>query len=264
MLKSETKVPFQSLDFKFQMTDTYLALITRDGYLTISEPQDHDTLQDWLHIHREHVCPTPSRQEETGLRVAWHKEKLPCWTAVQAGVPRTALCLAVAAMNVVKILRTDRDRKFYCAVEIKGPEAIIRDVAWANGSMRGYDLIATACKDGHIRIYEVTTPGPAKHSAAVESLTARDKERSKGAAMSMVSGIGAGLAIGKEKDSAVWKRDDRVRHLVKRVADLERHHHGGVWRLQWSATGMLSALWGKVRRSIVLTCSRGLTCIYRR
>ena len=235
-LKSETKVPFQSLDFKFLMTETFLALITRDGYLTISEPRDHDSLQDLQHIHREHVCPTPSRQEETGLRVCWHREKLPCWTAVQAGVPRTALSLAVAAMNVVKILRTDRDRKFYCAAEIKGPEAIIRDVAWANGSMRGYDLIATACKDGHIRIYEVNTPGPTKTAAVTENHSSREKEKGRVAAMSVVSGIGAGLAVGKEKESVLSKREDRVRHLVKKVADLERPH-GGVWRLQWSFMG---------------------------
>ncbi|MBE7180178.1 MAG: hypothetical protein INR71_03045 [Terriglobus roseus] len=158
-LRSETGVPFCSLAFKPLLAETYLAAVTRDGYLAVYEPMDFDDLaSDWGRIDARHLCPTPDRSIETGFRVAWHQECLPCWTAVEAGLERKSLGLAVAAMDVVKVFRTDKDKRFYLAAELTGARGIIRDVAWANGAMRGYDLIAAASKDGLVRIYELSTP----------------------------------------------------------------------------------------------------------
>ena len=41
---SATRVPYMSLDFKNIGTETYLAMISRDGQLTVCEPVDHDNL----------------------------------------------------------------------------------------------------------------------------------------------------------------------------------------------------------------------------
>ena len=123
------------------MTETYAALITRDGLLSVYEPVDHDDLATWKVMMQKYVCPTPPRQEETGFKVCFHKEKMPCWTSIDAGLDKNALSLAVAAMNIVKVYRTDHNRIFYQAAELSGARNIIRDVAWANGSMRGFDII---------------------------------------------------------------------------------------------------------------------------
>jgi nucleoporin SEH1 len=246
--RSETKVPFCSLDFKNLHTETYAALITRDGYLSIYEPVDHDNLAgEWSAMAQKYVCPTPSRQDETGFKVAWHKEKVPCWTAVEAGLDRRALSLAVAAMNVVKIYRTDKDRKWYLATELTGARSIIRDVAWANGSMRGFDVIATASKDGALRVYEVSTVQRQASTAVVEPPSITETPASPLAKAQKPSGIGAGLASPQTRGVIDSDRGDgeqqstapgRIRHIVKNVAELNSHG-GAVWRVAFSQLGDL-------------------------
>jgi nucleoporin SEH1 len=269
-IRSETKIPFCSLDFKNVHLETYIALITRDGYLTIYEPVDHDNLAgDLTPMLQQYVCPTPSPQAETGFRVAWHREKLPCWTAIEGGLDRKSLSLAVAAMDVVKIFRTDKERKWFLAAELTGAKQVIRDVAWANGSMRGYDLLATASKDGFVRIYEVSTP---QESAAVSATAAADSSPGLQAAAAgdyspittaqgarqpragnngAQSGIGAGLAarsgqtnVGhqqgqqslNQRSASSSAAPGRIKQTVKKVAELSAHG-GSVWRVAFSQTG---------------------------
>jgi len=237
---SETRVPYMSLDFKNIMTETYVALITRDGFLAVYEPINHDNLSEWQVITQQYITATPSRQEETGFKVRFHREKLPCWTAIQAGLDRRCLSLAVAAMTTVKILRTDKERKFYLAAELTGARNIIRDMSWANGSMRGYDVIATASKDGAIRIYELHTPQDQK-TVDVSATTANpDTSVILEEVRPRPSGIGAGLA-GEPYAKHNLQQDrnaGKVMHTVKMVAELNPHH-GGAWRVAFSQLGML-------------------------
>ncbi|KAF2489490.1 WD40 repeat-like protein [Lophium mytilinum] len=246
-IKSETGAPFMSLDFKNIMQDTWLALITRDGRLTVYEPVDQSTLAEWNLIAQNWVCDkTPDRQEEVGFKVCFHKEKLPCWTAIQAGLDRKALSLAVVAMQTVKIFRTDKAKRFYQAAELKGSRQIIRDVAWANGSQRGYDVIATASKDGAIRIYDLSTPTAntsSKGNASSATTIAENPAapRPVGPRKNAPSGIGAGLAgTSSVADSAQDNEGHpgRVRHVVKKAAELTQHH-GAVWRVAFSPMGEL-------------------------
>jgi len=231
------------------MQDTWLALITRDGRLTVYEPVDQSSLAEWHLIAENDVCgdKPPDRQEEVGFKVCFHKEKLPCWTAVQAGLDRKALSLAVAAMHTVKVFRTDKARRFYQAAELKGSRQIIRDVAWANGSMRGHDVIATASKDGAIRIYELSTPQPNPSSStgnASSASTIIENPASPlplGPRKNAPSGIGAGLAGTSRVTDSTQDNElhpGRVRHVVKRVAELTQHH-GAVWRVAFSPMGEL-------------------------
>lgn len=44
---------------------------------------------------------------------------------------------------------------FYEAIKLPIHPALVRDVAWAQFSVRGTDRIATACKDGTVRIFEL-------------------------------------------------------------------------------------------------------------
>ncbi|KAK3709081.1 hypothetical protein LTR37_011060 [Vermiconidia calcicola] len=235
-----TGAPYMSLDLKNIGTETYLAVITRDGHLSISEPEDHDDLHSgWQIMWSDYLCETPPRTEETGFRVSWHKEKLPAWPAILAGLDRKSLSLVVSVGNVVRVFRTDKDRKFYMAAALEGAKGLIRDVSWANGSMRGFDLIATASKDGFVRIYELHTPGASSLSTSNNSQTASDNAGALPASSNRKprSGIGAGLAGG-----ARGRRDDNarvpgaVKQETKLVAELETHD-GAPWRVSWSQMG---------------------------
>ncbi|KAG8631366.1 hypothetical protein KVT40_000506 [Elsinoe batatas] len=241
---SASRVPYMSVDFKNIGTETYLAMITRDGQLTVCEPIDHDDLSDWQIMWQDYLCKTPPRTEETGFTVCWHHEKLPAWPAILAGLDRKSLSLAVSVMDTVKIFRTDKDRKFYTAAELTGAKGLVRHVAWANGSMRGYDVIATACKDGFIRVYELHTPGAAKLSTNMDKLNNGDaaghRPSVSTAARPIRSGIGAGLANtsrgGRVEDE---NRPGKAVQDVTLVAELRAAHDEATWRVGFSQMGDL-------------------------
>lgn len=115
------------------------------------------------------VCDKPARGEETSFRVRFDPNPDPCYTALRAGMPTDTLSLVVAAMNEVKLYRT-RDvvihsygvpstkKEFYEAGTVAEHRGLVRDVAWAPGNIRGYDIIASACMDGYVRVVRIETP----------------------------------------------------------------------------------------------------------
>ena len=177
--------------------------------------------------------PPPPRSEETSFALAWHGERLPSWRAIEAGLSRSSVGLAVASGEVIKVFRTDANRKFYLACELRGSTDLVRGVAWANGAMRGYDVIAGACKDGLVRIWEVRTPVvPQRRPSEEHSQDGGTPQRAKAR-----SGIGAGLAEMSREGAGVEREDpSRVRQDAKCVAEL-KGHRGAVWRVQFSLTG---------------------------
>lgn len=243
---SPSRVPYMSVDLKNIGPETYLAAISRDGQLTVAEPVDHDDLSDWHVLWQEYLCKTPSRTDETGFAVAWHREKLPAWPAVLAGLDRRSLALAVAVMDTVKVFRTDKDRRFYLAAELAGARGLVRSVAWANGSMRGFDTIATASKDGFIRLYDLHTPGAenldVSSSAAGADTWSADLANHRSSAghagnKPVRSGIGAGLAGGPRGGRVDEEnRPGKVVQEARLVAELAAHE-GAVWRVAFSQMG---------------------------
>jgi nucleoporin SEH1 len=247
-ITSPTHAPFMSLDFKNIMQETWLALITRDGYLTVYEPADQSSLNEWSILAEHWVSEDnpPQRQEEVGFKVVFHREKLPCWTAIMAGLDRKSLSLAVAAMKDVYVFRTDKAKRFFHVAKLEGARQIIRDLAWANGSMRGYDILATASKDGAIRIYELSTPtsGNASTSGASTSMVTDAISPRPGPRKNAPSGIGAGLAGASKAPDTSRENDQypgRIRQIVKMTDELT-NHHGAVWRVTFSHMGMFRRL----------------------
>ncbi|KAF2721475.1 WD40 repeat-like protein [Polychaeton citri CBS 116435] len=234
-VSSVTGVPYMSLDLKNFGPESYLAVVSHDGYLSVCEPENHDSLSSWRTIWSDYVGKTPARTEEAGFRVSWHKESLPAWPAVLAGLDRKTLSLAVSTGDKVKIYRTDKDRKFYTAAQLDGAKALVRDVSWANGSMRGFDLIATASKDGFIRIYELHTPGASSmDTSSGLSHDAIDPASTNHLGRHNRSGIGAGLAgSARGRREEYSDRPGAVTQEPKLVAELEAHD-GAPWRVAWS------------------------------
>lgn len=237
------------MDFKNIDMETVLALTTRDGYLSIFAPVKKNSLRAWEPLHQTYLYRTPAPTEETSFRVSFHRESPPSWKAVAAGLDPKSISLAVTAMNVVKVYRTDKDRHFYPECELLGSEDILRDVAWANGSQRGYDTIATAGKDGRIRIYELhvitpsgdaTIPTPTFERSGSSESANSDVSRSQdshptGAPIGFGGSSRGGTAGLSEQDDP-----NRVRHEVRVAAVLESNH-GAVWRLAWSQMGRSSS-----------------------
>ena len=59
-------------------------------------------------------------------------------------------------MDTVRIYRQESNGKYKAMEELKGHKNLVRGIAWAPTMGRSYHLIATACKDGHVRIFKLT------------------------------------------------------------------------------------------------------------
>ncbi|KAH8839085.1 hypothetical protein MCOR27_008984 [Pyricularia oryzae] len=150
---------------------SHLALLAADGQLEVFENELPENLTDWNPIARFNVCSRPTRGEEVSFRVRFDPNPDPCYTALRAGAPTDSLGLVVAAMDTVYIYRSREAignpsgpagasavREFYLAAEVQGHRGLVRDVAWAPGNIRGYDIIASACQDGFVRVMRLETP----------------------------------------------------------------------------------------------------------
>lgn len=238
-------LPYMSLDFTAAKNEVRIALITKDGAFSLLEPIGPDSLGAWKEIDHFQVCTPPARGEESSFRLAFHHAVSPNFDAVVAGLPCNALSLAVAAMCTVHVYRAvktgDGDYQFHQVADLSGHRGLVRNVAWAPGSYRPFDWVATACADGYVRIFELSTPHNVDGVDVVSLSTNTTYGRASTLATSpnsqnVLSGIGAGLA-GASRAAAASRSagsGGQVRHEWKLMGELR---HDGVWNLKWIRAG---------------------------
>ncbi|PBP28958.1 WD domain-containing protein [Diplocarpon rosae] len=260
-LRSGSRSPFLSfaITHNTETRHTYLALIDRNASLTVYENDEPENLDSWNELDRVNVCEKPARGAEVAFKVAFDPNLEPCYMGLKQGIPRDSLAVIVASMNRASIWRTkdishsvslgsNTTKEFYLAAELKGHKGLVRDVAWAPGNIRGFDVVATACKDGFVRVFQVTTPTKGERpqrskdfSRAPERVVVQRRSAENGN-KNAPSGIGAGLqgarpgGSAREKDARLGEGE--VVHLAKEVSRLEANR-SPVWRVEFDADGQL-------------------------
>ena len=227
------------MDFRNLDLETWVALITRDGLLCVMEPSIPYGMAEWQYLDRLRVCRVPPRGEENPFKVQFHHDPTDITHTLFPSWDRKSLSLVVAAKNTVAVYRTDAGcRNFYHAVELGPHGDLVRDVSWANGSVRGYDVIATACRDGHVRIFEVYTSVDnaglqnARHGRNVESSNNSNNNNAP------TSGIGSALAT-RSPHSLHSRQSGQMspfKHSFKQVACIDSGHID-VWQVEFSFAG---------------------------
>lgn len=257
---------------------TYLALVATDGRLTMFENDSPDNLAEYAMIDEFSVGPKPSRGEELAFRVRFDPNPEPCYTALRAGVTSDSVGFVVAAMNSVKVYRSrdvisssmglqQAQKEFYLAVEIPGHHGLIRDVAWAPGNIRGYDIIATACQDGYARVFRIDTPyseNDGKSWAVADLLksdTSHDDSQHKASGSvdrqqtnsaqstpaqdghpnqpHAPSGLSASLAKSGAHGQRHWSgQPGQVKHTFQELSRLD-NHRTPVWRVGFDDDGQI-------------------------
>lgn len=94
--------------------------------------------------------------------------------------------------------------------ELPGHDGLIRDVAWAPSMGRGYQLIATASKDGFVRVFRIN----------------EEPDGTVAPALNTFDEMTADESIPNLKVQQLGSFDD---------------HHGEVWRVSWNLTGTILA-----------------------
>ncbi|KAI1398874.1 WD domain-containing protein [Hypoxylon fuscum] len=272
------RYPYRSFSVKHDEVTrcTYVALLAADGHLTVYEGEEPETLTDYAKFDDFQACTKPNRGEETCFRVQFDPNPEPCYTALRAGVPTDSLSLVVSGLTMLKIFRTrdtvtssfgaaTRGREFYLALEIKEHHHLIRDVSWAPGNYRGYDMIATACQDGFVRVFRIDTPfskddgktwsladilGNAKTDENSTSRNSHPRRQSQ-----VPSGIRAEIdKSGTHGERTSTDQPGQIQHTVKVLSKLSAHR-SPVWRVDFDDDGQIL---GSVGDEGKLMCYRQL------
>jgi nucleoporin SEH1 len=121
-------------------------------------------------------------------------------------------------------------------------------VAWAPGSIRGFDIVATACKDGFVRVFQITTPTRGgkelkskDYAKTPEQVVVPAHRASENGARNAPSGIGAGLAGVRSNQGSRQEADGNfgeVPHFGKEVSRLDANRNP-VWRVEFDEDGQL-------------------------
>ena len=205
-------------------TGLKLAFISTDGHVHVYECREPQDLTHWNAIDVVSVLSAPpAREVEVSFCLAFCPSR---WGGEQ---------LAVGAMDQVRVYRHNANGKFRAAEELPGHRALVRDVAWAVSMGRSYHLIATACKDGHVRIFRLTAREGGRAEFPVEEEKEKSVSRRRGRG-------GAGLSQGLGGDEAAAGDAEEVdfgaRWDVVKIADFG-DHKAEVWRVAWNATGTI-------------------------
>lgn len=253
-MTSPARTPYMSMDFHTITLETSLALITRDGLLTVLEPVNPDSLNEWQQVDQFRVCLEPARGQETSFKLQYHKDPvdytklsvLPSWDS-------RSLSLVIAAMDCVHIYCSGANRKFHHAIELSGHGGLVRDVSWATGSVRGFDLVASGCKDGIVRIWEVHTSLNPKHNGK-KQVDEKDHNRrniaystsSTSRSTIAPSGLGSALSSTQEgkytnSDAPNGDTESPFIYTAKQVAEIDSRHLD-VWQVDFAPSGELSSI----------------------
>ena len=242
-------VSYASFGFRSNKNETWLALITHVGLLTLYEMADPEALTSWAHI--DQVCPfgQQHRGTEAKFTISFQQSIGPAANAVMAGLDPRTMSIAVSAMNLVKIYRIipvqNSESEFrFCEVFMLPIEGtLINEIAWAPGCLRPYDTIAAACNDGTVRMLLLDTPydvnRSAKDNRSVESQSDDYDSATPSGPSNALSGIGAGLAgLDQTKGLDQDALDSlRIQHVMSEVALLPHDEGSPVWRVRWMHDG---------------------------
>lgn len=257
------RYPFRSFSIKHDEATrcTWFALLATNGYLSVYESEEPEMLSEYGKIDDFQACKKPNRGEETCFKVRFDPNPEPCYVALRAGVPQDALSLVVSGMQSVKIFRTretvatsfgatTKAREFYLALEIPHKH-LVRDVAWAPGNYRGYDMVATASQDGFVRVFRVDTPYSEDDGKtwAVEDITARNKAAAENTAAPQsthprrLSQAPSGIRVELDKSGTHGERTStgqpgQIEHTVTELSKLDAHQTP-VWRVGFDDDGQI-------------------------
>ncbi|CCF55877.1 hypothetical protein KAFR_0A04420 [Kazachstania africana CBS 2517] len=122
-----------------------LACIGNDGVLRMYDALEPSDLRSWTLTSEIKVLPSPPANHlQSDFSLSWCPSRF--------STQKIAVCVLEQAL----IYQKGKDNKFHVAARLPGHKGLIRSISWAPSIGRWYQLIATGCKDGKIRIYKIT------------------------------------------------------------------------------------------------------------
>lgn len=154
---TDSNVTVHSIAFAPEYTNLTLAAASSDGQVRFYSPIEPVTLRNWSICDHIDVVPGGASDSDGPLCVSWCKSRFtnPHMIVVGGSKGNKVRIYKQATMQCVELLQLDQYTGY------------VLDVDWAPAMGRSYHLIATACSDGHVRIYKVWTEPPGKRTKSL-------------------------------------------------------------------------------------------------
>lgn len=258
VMQSNNRIPFVSLSVKhIAPSFINIALIDRLGTLSIYEPTNPESFTELAIIDELNVCPNkPLRSEETSFKVQFDPNSVAVPLVHGLTKDRFMLSLVASSMDTARIYRSTTissdassiampqrgsQTRFYEAACLPSHSQLVRSVSWAPGSARGYDLIATGCRDGGVRIYKIETSAGKGPQATPVSGTAQAP-----VARGQQSSLTTAIVSRSSTLSSELSHDGRVgpsspfTHTVTEIMSAPYAHHE-CWNVVFDQSGIAKA-----------------------
>ena len=122
-----------------------IATIGSDGRLRIYESTDPSDLSQWTIVEEFCVLKNPvANHLQSDFSISWCPSKF-----------SAEKCVISALDQAYIYYRNETSNKFVQGLVLPEHKGLIRSVSWAPTMGRSYHLIATACKDGYVRIFKL-------------------------------------------------------------------------------------------------------------
>ncbi|KAH6573306.1 hypothetical protein BASA50_007895 [Batrachochytrium salamandrivorans] len=143
---TESRGSVHDIEFAPNHLGLKLATSGADGILRIYEAMDVVNLSAWTLMEEFEIVSGGSKESDGIYCLSW----------CQSRMEPQMLVVGCGRENSAKIYRIDSHGKWMPFEALFGHGDTVCDVAWAPTMGRNYHLIATACKDGHVRIFKLT------------------------------------------------------------------------------------------------------------
>ena len=211
-----------------------LACIGNDGVLRIYDALEPSDLKSWTLTTQISILPVPpAKNLQSDFCLAWCPSRF--------STEKLAVCVLEQAI----IYERGRDNKFHVAATLPGHNGLIRSISWAPSIGRWYQLLATGCKDGKVRIFKLTEK-LAKNDSHT-STSSLQSSTATAATTSSSSSSGASVATETEPNGGTGNGNKNVKiaesplNTSLEVELLSEHddHKGEVWSVSWNLTGTI-------------------------
>ncbi|PIA13991.1 WD40 repeat-like protein [Coemansia reversa NRRL 1564] len=153
-----------SIAFAPEYTSLSIAAASSDGRVRLYSPTDPVRLSNWTVNHQIELVPGGATDSDGPLSVSWCKSRFSS---------QRMLVVGGSKYNRVKVFQLVNSG-FVEAVQLDQYDSHVLDVDWAPTMGRSYHLIATACADGHIRIYKFWSDPALAKTHLADSLFVRE------------------------------------------------------------------------------------------
>ncbi|KAJ1939197.1 epoxide hydrolase, soluble (sEH) [Kickxella alabastrina] len=162
---NESTCAVHSIAFAPEYIHLALAAASSDGRVRFYSPTDVIGLTNWTASGSIEFIPGGASDSDGPLCLSWCKSRFSTKSMIVIGGSKG---------NKIKVYQRDNVQQWDEIYQLDSYDAFVLDIDWAPSMGRSYHLIATACSDGHIRIYKFW-PEPTHLSAELtDSLFIRE------------------------------------------------------------------------------------------